>query len=117
MPPRLLATRPVDRLGEQVGQALDDRRGERRALGGDAQHVDGLVPVARGERAVGGGVDAGDALQLVGVDRLAERDLVGAARLRHARRDSTSRSTVILAIRRHVVSLPPVIVIIPLEVS
>ena len=30
---------------------------------------------------------------------------------------STIRSTVIFAIRRHVVSLPPVIVIIPLEVS
>ena len=30
---------------------------------------------------------------------------------------STSRSTVIFAIRRHVVSLPPVIVIIPEEVS
>ena len=30
---------------------------------------------------------------------------------------STSRSTVIFAIRRHVVSLPPVIVTIPLDVS
>ena len=30
---------------------------------------------------------------------------------------STRRSTAILAMRRHVVSLPPVMVIIPLEVS
>ena len=46
-----------------------------------------------------------------------ERDLVRAARGARGPSRSTSRSTAIFAIRRHVVSLPPVMVIIPLEVS
>ena len=80
------------------------------------QHLLGGVAVARGERLASSVVDALDGGQL---DRRpaarAGSPCVRQGASRPSR--STSRSTAIFAIRRQVVSLPPVIVIRPLEVS
>ena len=78
------------------------------------EHVVRGVAVAAGERRVGLLGDALDPRQLA-PDRPRGRAgsrACGTARRRASR--STRRSTVILAIRRQVVSLPPVIVIMPL---
>ena len=83
---------------------------------GRRQDLLGGVAVAPGERGVGGLGDALDTRQSRRIDRLSEWDLVRATR-RFAPVAFDERSTAIFAIRRHVVSLPPVIVISPLEVS
>ena len=114
---RLLVAGAERRLGEQVGQAVDDRLGQLAALGGDAQDVVGGVAVAAGERAVGVLGHALDARQLVGRRPRGRAGSRACGTARPALSRSTIRSTASLAIRRQVVSLPPVIVIIPLEVS
>ena len=98
--------------------AVDDRRGELGPLARRPRSTAcGLVAVARGERRVGrpprrpstrGSASASIAWPS-GISCVRQ----GASRASR----STIRSTVIFAIRRHVVSLPPVIVTIPLEVS
>ena len=114
---RLLAARGQRHLGEQVGQPLDDRLGELAALGRERQHVARGVAVARGERlrrtASGTPSTRGSSSTAIAWPSGISCVRQGASRASR----STSRSTVILAIRRHVVSLPPVIVIIPEEVS
>ena len=115
--PRLLAPRGVDRLGEQVRAARGAPAARaRRALGREREHVARGVAVAAGELRVGVLRHALDPRQRGGVDRHAERDLVRPAG-RVAASRSTIRSTASFAIRRQVVSLPPVIVTIPLDVS
>ena len=103
------------RLGQQVGQAGDDRLGQ---LAGPAASPARARRRSRSARRAAVGV-LGHALhpgQRGRVDGRAQRDLLGAAGAWRPSR-STSRSTASLAIRRQVVSLPPVIVIRPLEVS
>ena len=91
--------------------------GELAALGGDREHVVRGVAVAAGELRVGVLRHALDARQ-VGRRRPACPSGISCVRQGASRPSrSTSRSTVIFAIRRQVVSLPPVIVIMPLEVS
>ena len=46
----LLETGGDGRLGSEVGEARDDRPRELRSLAGQAQHVAGGVPVAKGEQ-------------------------------------------------------------------
>ena len=77
---RLLAARGVDGLGQQVAAGRHDRLGQLAALAGHGQDVVGRVAVAAGEALVGGLGHALDPRQVAGVDRLAERDLVRAAR-------------------------------------
>ena len=104
-------------LGEQVRQSGHDRLRQLAALGGHGQHVLGRVAVAvgraprrsprrtpstRGRLAGSIGCPSGISCVRHGASRPSR---------------STSRSTASLAIRRQVVSLPPVIVISPLEVS
>ena len=117
---RLLARarRSTVSASRSAGRAgAEDRLRQLAALGGDRQHVVRRVPVAAGE-------------PLVGLRRARPRRAAGRPRstawpsgiscVRHGASRasrSTSRSTVIFAIRRQVVSLPPVIVIIPLLVS
>ena len=76
---RLLAARRQHDLGEQVGQARDDRLGQLAARGGELEHLPGGVAVAAGERRVGLLGHPLDARQLIDRDRLPERDLVRAA--------------------------------------
>ena len=75
----LLACRLGD-LGEQVGQAGDDRLRQLAAVGGEREHVVGGVAVAGGERRIGLGGHALHARQLLHGDRLTERNLVRPAR-------------------------------------
>ena len=113
---RLLVARRERDLGEQVGAVRDDRLRQLSALAGDLEHLERGVPVARGERLVGVVGDALQARQLLGeIAWPSGISCVRQAASRASRR--TSRSTVIFAIRRQVVSLPPVIVIMPEEVS
>ena len=114
---RLLAARSEGDLGEQVGQTGHDRLGQLPAFCGEREHVVGGVAVAGGERSVGllgHPLHARQIRQRRRPARAGSR-ACGTGASRASR--STRRSTVSLAIRRHVVSLPPVIVIIPLEVS
>ena len=110
---RLLAAGRERDLGEQVGQPGDDRLGQLAALARRA-------PAPRARRGRSGRE------RRVGVARrrppraAARRRSIacpsGISCVRHGASRasrSTSRSTVILAIRRQVVSLPPVIVIMP----
>ena len=114
---RLLGAHGVDGLGEQVGEALDDRRREVRALGGDPQHRRGLVTVAR-RRARRTAPSATPAERSSSSGSTCWPSGISCVRQGASRASrSTIRSTVIFAIRRQVVSLPPVIVIMPLEVS
>ena len=107
----------MDRLGQQFDRpAGHDRLGQLPALGGHREDLVGRVAVAAGQALVGLLGHALHPRQLGGVDRLAERDLVRAAR-RRARLALDQAVDGHLRHRRHVVSLPPVIVIIPLEVS
>ena len=108
----------MDGLGQQVGGPPGTIGWASSPLSpATREHLVGRVAVAAGEALVGVLGHALDARQVAGVDRQAQRDLVRAARGASRASRSTSRSTVIFAIRRQVVSLPPVIVTIPLEVS
>ena len=119
---RLLEPRRDRRLGEQVGLAGDDRRRELGALAGEPQHVARGVPVAEA-RAARGSPPAGRPRRGPRAGRGRARRRPSRAGCRRCGRAasrpsrSTIRSTTCLAIRRQVVSLPPVIVSIPDEVS
>ena len=83
-----------------------------RRLGREVEHLVRGVPVAGRERLVGALGNAGDPLRSAA--SIAWPSGISCVRHGASRASrSTRRSTVILAIRRHVVSLPPVIVIIP----
>ena len=114
---RLLAAGGERDLGEQVGQPGDDRLGELAALGREREHLVGGVAVAGGERRVGrlAGTPSTRGSSSTSIACPSGISCVRQGASRASR--STSRSTVIFAIRRHVVSLPPVIVIMPEEVS
>ena len=109
-------TTSASRSGGRPG-LVDDRLGELPALGGDREHVVGEVAVAAGQLRVGGARarPRPAAGPRAATDWPSGISWVRQGASRASR--STSRSTVCLAIRRHVVSLPPVIVIMPLEVS
>ena len=115
---RLLVARRERRLGEQVGKPLDDRLGElaalARGLPAPVPRRGRSAPASASRGSLGHSLDARQACRSRPAARAGSRGS-GTGAWRPSR--STSRSTAIFAIRRHVVSLPPVIVISPLEVS
>ncbi len=114
--PRLLATGRQHDLGEQVGQAGDDRLGQLLTLGRQSAAPGGRRVRSARECRVGlrgHALTRGSSSTAIACPSGISWVWQGASRASR----STRRSTVIFAIRRHVVSLPPVIVIIPDEVS
>ena len=114
---RLLVAGGDDRLDQQVRHALDDRPAQVLVLGADREHALGeqavaarevrarvarRAPARRGSVAGSTGWPSGISCVRQGASRNSR---------------STMRSTTIFAMRRQVVSLPPVIVISPDEVS
>ena len=115
-PARLLATGGDHHLGHHVRESGDDRPSKLWPVRDQREHLVRAVPVAAASAALA----ASESPSTCGRSSTATACPSGISAVRQGASRasrSTSRSTTIFAIRRHVVSLPPVIVIMPLEVS